>query len=329
MLIITDTFDQVNGVSNTYKNLIRVSDEKIDVLHPSMFKSVSAPLYPEVQLVINPWRVYQAIRDIDPSHIHIATEGVMGLVARSYCKKHCITYTTSYHTKWPEFMKRIAWCPEFISKTFVRWFHKHSRCVLVPTPGMKEELENMGFKNDIKVWTRGVSSELITDKRTAQQDGQIRLLNVGRVSREKNLEKICELSKDSKYQVTIVGDGPYRAELEEKYPRVKFLGYKFGAELAKVYADNDVFVFPSLTDTFGIVMIEALCNGTPVAAYDVTGPKDVIRNGETGYLGDDLEENIRLCLSLDCSKIKKTSIKDWSWQTALDQFNDALTGTKK
>ena len=329
MLIVSDTFEQVNGVSNTYKNLIRESKEEIKIIHPGMFKSVSAPLYPEVQLVINPWRVYQMIREIDPSHIHIATEGVMGLVARSYCKKHCITYTTSYHTKWPEFMKRIAKFPEFFTKAFVRWFHKHSRCVLVPTPGMKEELEAIGFKNEIKVWTRGVSKELVADKRTAQQDGQIRLLNVGRVSREKNLEKICDLSEDSKYQVTIVGDGPYRAELEEKYPRVKFLGYKFGEELAKVYADHDVFVFTSLTDTFGIVMIESLCNGTPVAAYNVTGPKDVIRNGETGYLGDDLEENIRLCLSLDCSKIKKTSIKDWSWQTALDQFNEALTGTKE
>ena len=329
MLIVSDTFEQVNGVSNTYKNLIRESKEEIKIIHPGMFKSVSAPLYPEVQLVINPWRVYKMIREIDPSHIHIATEGIMGLVARSYCKKHCITYTTSYHTKWPEFMKRIAWCPEFITKTFVRWFHKHSRCVLVPTPSMEEELKDMGFKNDILVWTRGVSSELIAKKRTAQPNPPIRLLNVGRVSREKNLEKVCDFSLDDKYQVTIVGDGPYREHLEKKYPKVKFLGYKFGAELAKVYADNDVFVFPSLTDTFGIVMIEALCNGTPVAAYDVTGPKDVIRNGETGYLGEDLEENIRLCLSLNCSKIKTTSVKEWSWQTALDQFNDALKGTKE
>ena len=329
MLIVSDTFDQVNGVSNTYKNLIQISEDKIDVLHPSMFKSVSAPLYPEVQLVINPWRVYQAIREIDPSHIHIATEGVMGLVARSYCKKHCITYTTSYHTKWPEFMKRIAKVPEFFTKWYVRWFHKYSRCVLVPTPGMKEELEAIGFKNDIMVWTRGVSEELVAEKRTAQQEEPIRLLNVGRVSREKNLEKICELSNNDEYQVTIVGDGPYRAELEKRYPKVKFLGYKFGKELAKVYADNDVFVFPSLTDTFGIVMIEALCNGTPVVAYNVTGPKDVIRNGETGYLGDDLEASIRSCLTLDCDKIKTTSIKDWSWQTALEQFNDALMGTKK
>ena len=261
MLIVSDTFDQVNGVSNTYKNLIQISEDKIDVLHPSMFKSVSAPLYPEVQLVINPWRVYQAIREIDPSHIHIATEGVMGLVARSYCKKHCITYTTSYHTKWPEFMKRIAKVPEFFTKWYVRWFHKYSRCVLVPTPGMKEELEAIGFKNDIMVWTRGVSEELVAEKRTAQQEEPIRLLNVGRVSPEKNLEKICELSNNDEYQVTIVGDGPYRAELEKRYPKVKFLGYKFGKELAKVYADNDVFVFPSLTDTFGIVMIESLCNG--------------------------------------------------------------------
>lgn len=326
MLIVSDTFDQVNGVANTYKNLIKESKEYINILHPGLFKTIKAPYYPEVQLVVDPWKVYGAIKKINPEHLHIATEGVMGLVARQYCTNNNITYTTSYHTKWPEFMRKIIGIPETWSWHWVRWFHKNSKSILVPTPEVKRELEAHGFKNRIAVWTRGVAKELIASNRTANQN-PIKLLSVGRVSKEKNLDEVCRLS--DKYQVTIVGDGPYRQALEEKYPNVTFVGYKFGEELAKIYADHDVFVFPSRVDTFGIVMIESLCNGTPVAAYNVTGPKDVIRHGETGYLGENLEENIRLCLSLDCSIIKSTSVKEWSWANCLKVFLDELNQDHK
>lgn len=329
MLIVSDTFDQVNGVANTYKNLIKESGNTIRILHPGEFTTVKAPYYPEVQLVVDPWRVYGAIKKISPNHIHIATEGIMGLIARRYCTNNNIPYTTSYHTKWPEFMRKIAKVPESMTWAWVRWFHKNSKSILVPTPEVKKELEAHGFDNRITVWTRGVSKELVADKRTAKPNPPIKLLNVGRVSREKNLEKVCDFSLNDKYQVTIVGDGPYREHLEKKYPKVKFLGYKFGEELAKIYADNDVFVFPSRVDTFGIVMIESLCNGTPVAAYDVTGPKDVIRHGETGYLGENLEENIRLCLNLNCSIIKTTSTKEWSWANCLKVFLDELNRDHK
>ena len=320
MLIVSDTYDQVNGVSNTYKNLIRESQYTIEILHPGMFTNIRAPLYPEVQLVVNPREVYLAIKRLEPRQIHIATEGVMGLVARSYCKNHSIPYTTSYHTKWPEFFNRLAHIPESWIWPYVRWFHKHSKCLLVPTQSVKDELQDKGFNNKIETWTRGVSEELIASKRT--KNIQPRLLSVGRISKEKGLDDVCRLS--NKYQVTVVGDGPYLNELKEKYPKVIFPGYKFGRELAEYYASHDCFVFPSRVDTFGIVIIEALCNGTPVAAYKVTGPQDIIRNGETGYLGENLEHNIELCLQLNCSIIKSKSIKEWSWTKCLKIFIDSI-----
>ena len=326
MLIVTDTYEQVNGVSNTYKNLLKISKEKIDIIHPGQFKWRPSPLYPEVQLCTEPLKVYKHIKGLKPKHIHIATEGMLGLMARIYCERHSVPYTTSFHTKFPEFLKKIAHIPECITYSYERWFHKHSQTILVPTQGMKEELEENGFENQIDVWTRGVAKELIAPKRTATKD-PVRLLSVGRVSKEKSLDEVCMLS--DKYHITVVGDGPYKQTLEGRYPKVDFVGYKFGEELAKIYADHDVFVFPSRTDTFGIVMIESLCNGTPVAAYDVTGPKDVIQNGITGYLGNDLEENIRLCLELDCAKIKRSAVKEWSWEKALDIFLNSINQDHK
>lgn len=323
MLIITDTYEQVNGVSNTYKNIEKIADIELKIIHPGNFKWRSAPGYPEVQLITEPLKAYQHIKELGNLYdrVHIATEGPLGLLARMYCEKHDKEYTTSYHTKFPEFIKKLMYIPEFLTYGYERWFHKHSKAIYVPTQSVKQELEDNGFKNEIIVWTRGVAKELIATNRTATKD-PVKLLSVGRVSKEKNLERVCELS--DKYHVTVVGDGPYRQTLEKKYPKVEFVGYKFGKELAKIYADHDVFVFPSKTDTFGIVIIEALCNGTPVAAYDVTGPKDIVRQNIDGFLGSDLELNIRLCLDLDCAKIKDHAVKEWSWQKCWKIFRNSV-----
>jgi len=319
ILIVTDTFEQVNGVSTTYKNMIAEYDGKITVAHPALWSYTTSKLYPEVQICYQPFRAYKFFEMIKPCHVHIATEGVLGLTARIYCKLWNVPYTTAYHTKFPEFLYELAKIPKWLTYSYLRWFHKKSKAILVPTVSCMEELKNRGF-NNLRLWTRGVSQEMISEKVPTSSD-KIRLLNVGRVSKEKNLDELCKLA--DKYDVTIVGDGPYLEELKSKYPNVTYLGYKFGKELADIYATHDVFVFPSKTDTFGIVIIEALCNGTPVAAYNVTGPKDILQDGLTGSMCDDLEQSIQICAMLNRDNIKKASTK-WSWKECLDTFLDAL-----
>lgn len=321
ILVVTDTYEQVNGVSTTYKNMIAVSEGNITVAHPGMWSYKSPSIYPEVQICIEPLKVYKYLKMMNPCHIHIATEGVLGLVGRIYCARHKVPYTTAYHTKFPEFLYEMANIPQWITYSYLRWFHKKSKAILVPTVSCIDELKKRGFKN-LVVWTRGVSDEMISDK-APQKTDKIKLLNVGRVSKEKNLDVVCKLSEHDKYEVTIVGDGPYLEELKTKYPKAKFVGYKFGKELADIYATNDVFVFPSLTDTFGIVIIEALRNGTPVAAYDVTGPKDIINDGLTGSMCYDIEQSIEICLKLDRDTIKQVSNR-WSWKECLRVFLESL-----
>lgn len=319
ILIVTDTFEQVNGVSTTYKNMIAEYDGQITVAHPGLWSYTTSKLYPEVQICYQPFKAYAYFEMVKPCHVHIATEGVLGLTARIYCKMYNIPYTTAYHTKFPEFLWELANVPKWLTYAYLRWFHKKSKAILVPTLSCMEELSKRGF-NNLRLWTRGVSAEMISDK-TPTKTERLKLLNVGRISKEKNLDVLCKLT--DKYDVTIVGDGPYLEELKAKYPDAKYLGYKFGKELADIYATHDVFVFPSLTDTFGIVIIEALCNGTPVAAFNVTGPKDIVQDGYTGSMCDDLEQSIAICARLNRDVIKQESTK-WSWGKCLSTFLDAL-----
>ena len=178
--------------------------------------------------------------------IHIATEGPLGLWAKFYCDCNKIPYTTSYHTKFPEFLKKLLWMPTGITYRYLRWFHKYSKVVLVPTESMKKELETRGFKN-IKIWTRGVGKDLIAVRESSRKHTPLKVLYVGRVSIEKNLDDLCKLQDN--YNITIVGDGPYLKHLKRTYKNINFVGYKFGKELKDEYIKNDVFCFPSLTDT--------------------------------------------------------------------------------
>ena len=189
---------------------------------------------------------------------------------------------------------------------------------------MKDELDVRGFKNTI-VWTRGVSKELIETRLNSEKSQPLKLLYVGRVSKEKNLDVLCRL--ENEYDITIVGDGPILKNLKQRYKKVNFVGYKFGKELTEYYGKNDVFCFPSLTDTFGIVIIEALCNGLPVAAYHVTGPQDIIEYGVTGYMvqvGNKLSKAIEMCKSLDNTKVQSISISKWTWENCYDIFLKAI-----
>ena len=320
ILIATDSFDQVNGVSTTYRNILKHSRKKTYIVHPGLFKWTNFSVYPEVQICKEPLKAYKKIKEISPTHIHIGTEGPIGLAARIYCKLNKIPYTTGYHTKFPEYLWKLARIPHFLTYSYLKVFHNDSRAILVPSHSCKQELNKKGF-NQVVVWTRGVAKNLISYK-PYKKTSSPKIIYVGRVSKEKNLEVLCELQ--DKFKITIVGEGPILNQLKEKYPKINFTGYRFGHELADIYREHDVFCFPSKTDTFGIVMIEALANGLPIAAFRVTGPIDIVEDGKTGFLGENLEDNIRRCLKLDRKKIISSMSQQWSWQRCIDILHEHL-----
>lgn len=326
ILIVTDNLpEQINGVVTTYKNLEAqaVADGyNIVYLDPSRFPHINAPRYPEVKLS---WvrQIGKKIKEIQPDHIHIATEGPVGLACRVWCDRKGLTYNTAYHTKFPEGIKKLLGVPEFITWSYVRWFHKHSGKVLTTTDTMVNELRDHGFDGTVIPWTRGVDREIFNPSyRTETVVNHPILVCVSRVSKEKNLDDFCELDYPNAVKI-MVGDGPYRKELEKKYPNVHFVGFKTGKDLAMYYAMADVFVFPSCWETFGIVMIEAMACGTPVAAYPAPGPMDVIREGRTGFMEKDLSTAVYRCLGLDRNKVQEYSM-EWSWENCWKIFKDNL-----
>jgi glycosyltransferase involved in cell wall biosynthesis len=326
VLVITDnTKDQINGVVTTFKNLEGLArDDGFDLVYldPGQFAHIRAPGYPEVKLSW-PRGIGQAIRKIDPDHVHIATEGPLGLAARCWMDRRGWQYNTSYHTKFPEFIREIYGIPESWTYRYVRWFHKHSGRVLTTTETMVRDLKSHGFTGDIRSWTRGVDRQKLRPSRARAQHqaGQPIVLYVGRVSREKGLDDLCCLTEH--YTIIIVGDGPYRSELSQRYPDVHFVGYKSGSDLADYYHNADVFCFPSQTDTFGIVMIESMSLGTPVAAYPVAGPVDVIDQGVTGHMSWDLKSSIDMCLTYPRDRVELASQR-WTWDRCWEIFRDNL-----
>ena len=320
ILIATDSFDQVNGVSTTYRNILKHSRKKTFVVHPGLFKWTNFSVYPEVQFCTEPLKAYNKIKQIAPTHIHIGTEGPIGLAARIYCKLNKIPYTTGYHTKFPEYLWKLLRIPQFLTYAYLKVFHNDSKAILVPSKSCQEELFKKGF-NHVVVWTRGVAKNLISHK-PFKKSKIPKIIYVGRVSKEKNLDPLCEL--ENKFEITIVGEGPILNKLKDKYPKINFTGYRFGRNLADTYKEHDVFCFPSKTDTFGIVMIEALANGLPVAAYKVTGPVDIVEEGKTGYLGDNLEDNIRRCLKLNRKSIASNINQQWAWDRCIQILHNHL-----
>lgn len=323
ILIITDNLpDQINGVVTTYKNIetLAVLDGyRILYLDPRQFLHVSCPGYPEVKLSL-PWKIGQKIKAMAPDHIHIATEGPIGLCARLWLDQRGYRYNTAYHTKFPEFLNELYRIPVSWTYRFVRWFHKHSGKVMTTTKNMAVDLERQGFTNVVP-WTRGVDRTILTTdkKRTLNRDPI--LLSVGRISKEKGLDDLIPLQWE--FDIIIVGDGPYRTELESKMPAAEFVGYKSGRDLAEYYQQADVFVFPSRTDTFGLVMIEAMSQGTPVAAYPVRGPIDVIEQGVTGVMDNNLYLAVKSAMELDRTVVKKAS-SVWTWEACWKIFKDNL-----
>lgn len=320
ILFITDTWKEpINGVIVTLNNLISNLKNKgydVDIIHPYMFKTIPCPKYPELPLAYNIFDIFKTLKSKNFDYAHIVTEGPIGLTAKYYFEKHNINFTTSYHTCFPEFLKDIAGVPKFLTYFALKKFHNNGYATFVPTTSIKKRLENKGFKN-VVVWTRGIDRDQFNLNNFEELNYKRPiLLNVGRVSKEKNLKDFYNIKTEgTKIQI---GSGPDIEEYKNTYKDVVFLGEKKGKELAKYFASSDVFVFPSINDTFGLVLLEAAASGTPIAAYPVPSPIDVI-NHNMGCMSNDLNDAVEKCLKISRKDVvDSTSI--YNWHECIDTF---------
>jgi glycosyltransferase involved in cell wall biosynthesis len=322
ILIATDAWKpQVNGVVNTYTNLEREAANAgfaVTFLTPSGYRTVPLPTYSEIPLaLIRASHVAERVERDKPDFIHIATEGPVGFAARSYCLRAGRRFTTSYHTRFPEYVAARLPVPVSWGYRFERWFHNAGGGVMAASLSLCEELTAQGIGN-VHLWSRGVDLELFKPRAVDRFGlGRPLFLYAGRVAVEKNLEAF--LSLDLPGAKAVVGGGPQLEDLKRRYPGVAFTGPKFGEDLAEHYASADVFVFPSLTDTFGNVLLEALACGVPVAAYNVMGPKDVVAHGSVGILSDDLKEAALGALKIDRGACRAYA-ELFSWTACAQRF---------
>ena len=335
IMLITDAWEpQVNGVVRTMKRVIAECEamgHEWEVVSPADgFRTVPLPTYSEIRLALFARNaITDRFESFQPDAVHIATEGTLGLAGRAMCLKEKHPFSTSYHTRFPEYVSARFPIPTAWGYGFVRWFHKYSGKVMVATPSMRKELEAHGFNNVVS-WTRGVDVDLFHSSRRIEEgqpgdpfEGLPRpiFLNVGRVAVEKNIEAFLEL--DLPGSKVVVGEGPQLQELKKKYPDVKFLGARFDEDLATCFASADVFCFPSLTDTFGLVILEAMASGTPVAAYDAPGPRDIIPGSNAGVISEDLTQACMDALALD-RETARTYAEGYSWRACAEAFIENL-----
>jgi glycosyltransferase involved in cell wall biosynthesis len=327
VLIVTDAWHpQTNGVVRCLETLgtqLIATGHTVSSLTPQGFWTVPLPTYPEIALSLVGVPTIAAIVEREaPDHIHIATEGPLGLLARYVCLSAGLRFTTSYHTRYPEYVAARLPVPAEWTYGFLRWFHSAAAATLVPTRSMLGELRQREFPN-LREWTRGVDPIRFSPgskTRFADLPGP-HLLYVGRVAVEKNIEAFLALQTAG--SKIVVGDGPARGELETRYPDAVFMGRRTGEELSEIYRSADVFVFPSRTDTFGNVMIEALSSGLPVAAYPVTGPIDVLTDPACGALDDDLQRAVERALTLS-REAARAHASRFTWAHCAELFLDAL-----
>jgi glycosyltransferase involved in cell wall biosynthesis len=292
VLVATDAWHpQVNGVVRTLimtAEAAKALGVDVSFLTPQSFRTFAMPSYPDLRLAL-PYgaKIARLIEDARPDSIHIATEGPIGFLVRRYCRKHGLPFTSGFHTRFPEYVSARLPVRESWIWAALRAFHRGSQAVMAATPALASELCARGFR-DVVVWPRGVDTSQFHPRTADLGLPRPVFLCVGRVAVEKNLEAFLDL--DLPGTKVIVGDGPARAALVRKYPQAVFLGARQGEELAETYAAADVFVFPSKTDTFGLVLLEALASGVPVAAFPVTGPRDVLGSAPVGALSDDLQQ---------------------------------------
>jgi glycosyltransferase involved in cell wall biosynthesis len=326
IVIVTDAWHpQINGVVTTLARTIQdlqACGFLVHTITPQQFTSIPCPTYPEISLSLaRPAKLLKILEGIRPNCVHIATEGPLGWAARAICKKKKFRFTTSYHTRFPEYVK-LRWpIPLRFSYSVLRRFHRAAARTMISTASLGRELSNRGFRNTV-LWSRGVDAQLF---RPRDKSGFVRtrpvFMYVGRVSVEKNLEAFLQL--DLPGSKIVVGDGPARRLFRDTYPEIEFTGYRRGKELAYLVAMADVFVFPSLTDTFGVVMLEAMASGVPVAAYPVTGPKELVVEGVNGSLNADLREAALNALQIPSASCRQFALR-YSWDSCSRQFMDNL-----
>lgn len=323
--IVTDAWHpQVNGVVRSLESTIeemRRMGHEIMLVTPDRFHNVPLPSYPEIRIALTRYSTVR--REIDrfqPSFVHIATEGPLGFYARRWCLSHKMPFSTSYHTRFPEYVSARLPLPQSLLYGIVRWFHNAGNVCMVATQSLEAELAGRGFRNLMR-WTRGIDHTLYAPRPLEEKPfGLPRpiFMQVGRVAVEKNLPAFLDL--DLPGSKIVIGDGPDLDKLRRTYPAVRFTGAKFGRELAEAYAQADVFVFPSKTDTFGNVILEALASGVPVAAYPVTGPADILgSHPEAGALDNDLRAACLRALEAPRTGARKLA-EGFTWEAATRQF---------
>jgi len=324
--IVTDAWHpQINGVvttlTQTMRQLERAGHEVL-VINPQRFFSIPCPTYPEIRLAIAGFgQMRKELFDFAPHAVHIATEGPLGWLARNICRKRKFPFTTSYHTRFPEYIRMRLPVPLHLSYYVIQSFHLAAARIMVATESLSQELTTRGFRHLVP-WTRGVDTDLFKPRpdKAMVPEGPV-LIYVGRVAPEKNIEAFLMLKIPG--SKVIVGDGPARTELERSFPDVHFAGYRTGAELAGYISSADVMVFPSRTDTFGVVMLEAMACGVPVAAYPVTGPINIVRNGINGWLDNDLATAASRALAVAPESCRK-AVLPYSWEASAAQFFNNL-----
>lgn len=326
--LISDAWHpQVNGVVRTLSTIfthLKAQGHDVLMVTPDQFKSIPCPSYPEIRLALTRKKTIGAMIDnFAPDAIHIATEGPLGIAARRYCLRHHVPFSTAYHTQFPDYVARRTGLPARFVWPFIRWFHRPSAAILVSTQSIRDVLHGQGLPQ-LRHWGRGVDLDAFRPDAPppaffASLPKPIQLY-VGRVAVEKNIEAFLQTRQPG--SKIVVGDGPALAGLRTAYRDVHFMGSQSGAQLAGYYAGADVFVFPSRTDTFGLVMIEAMASGTPVAAYRVSGPIDVL-NAEGGVMDDDLDHAISRALKLDRHRCANFG-RSFTWEASTRQFLDGL-----
>jgi glycosyltransferase involved in cell wall biosynthesis len=322
ILIATDAWHpQVNGVVRTLTSLARsaaVLGCEIEFLTPDGFPSMGLPTYPGLRVALpNRREIARRIEAASPDAIHIATEGPIGWATRAYCRRHQLAFTTSYTTRFPEYIAARSVIPMSLSYAVLRHFHAAAAMTMVATASLRQELGTRGFRR-LGTWTRGVDTELFNPDEPVELDlPRPIFMTMGRVAVEKNIEAFLALQLPG--SKVVIGDGPQKAELARRYPKAKFLGEKTGKDLTGHLAAADVFVFPSLTDTFGVVQLEALACGTPVAAFPVTGPLDVIADHPVGALDANLRSACIHALGMSREACRNFALER-SWENSARQF---------
>jgi glycosyltransferase involved in cell wall biosynthesis len=327
ILIVSDAwFPQVNGVVRTLSVVVeklRAGGDTVEVIGPDRFRSMPTPGYAEIRLAIAPKRrLAQLVTDFGPEIVHIATEGPLGWAMRALCRRNNWPFTTAFHTRFPEYLEARTRIPADWSWRVMRRFHEAGAGTFAATASLRQELTRRGFTK-VRAWTRGVDLERFRPGEGDVWSGLPRpiFLYAGRVAIEKNIEAFLAL--DLPGSKVVVGDGPALPALKQRFPQVTFTGYRDNGSLARSYSGADVFVFPSRTDTFGLVLLEALAAGTPVAAFPVTGPIDVITDPHVGALDEDLRAACLKALECDRAACRRHA-EAWSWDACVAQFRAAL-----